>query len=35
MSELDDLRLKDYVGHMLQSILRIEDYIEEYSELEF
>ena len=35
MRELDDLRLKDYVGHMLHSILRIEDYVEEYSEVEF
>jgi uncharacterized protein with HEPN domain len=35
MTALNELRLKDFLGHMLQAIHRIEGYIEEHSEVHF
>jgi uncharacterized protein with HEPN domain len=35
MTALNELRLKDFLGHMLQAIDRIDGYIEEHSEIHF
>jgi hypothetical protein len=35
MTGLNDLRLQDFLGHMLQAIDRITQYIEEHTEVDF
>ena len=35
MNSLDELRLNDFLQHMLQAIERIEAYVEEHSEIQF
>jgi len=35
MTEINELRLQDFLGHMLHAIDRITEYIEEHTELDF